>query len=68
MKKYFVQAITKYVLLFIQKIHHVDFICYGNPKGFSAISVTVGYTTAIIAKMILDGKLIQPCIFNLVSI
>lgn len=34
---------------------HVNFVIYGNPTGYSAMAATVGYPTAIAAKMVLEG-------------
>lgn len=34
----------------------VDLVVYGDNKGYSAMAKTVGYPTAIAAKMVLDGK------------
>ena len=34
---------------------NVDFIHYGNVEGPSAMAQTVGYTTAIAAKMVLES-------------
>lgn len=31
-------------------------VAYGDPNGYSAMAKTVGYTAAIAAKMILQGK------------
>ena len=36
--------------------HHVDFVVYGEPGGYSAMAKTVGYPTAIATKMVLEGK------------
>jgi alpha-aminoadipic semialdehyde synthase len=36
---------------------HVDFVVYGNPDKYSAMAATVGYPTAIAAKMVLDGEI-----------
>ena len=35
--------------------HHIDFVVYGDPGGYSAMAKTVGYPTAIATKMILEG-------------
>lgn len=37
-------------------MHHVDFVVYGTPNGHSAMASTVGYTAAIVTKMVLNGK------------
>ena len=34
---------------------HVSLVVYGEHNGFSAMAKTVGYPTAIAARMILDG-------------
>lgn len=34
----------------------IDLVVYGDNKGYSAMAKTVGYPTAIAAKMVLDGK------------
>lgn len=36
----------------------IDLVVYGDNKGYSAMAKTVGYPTAIAAKMVLDGKLL----------
>jgi alpha-aminoadipic semialdehyde synthase len=38
-----------------EETFHVDFVIYGNPNGYSAMAATVGYPTAIAAKMVLEG-------------
>jgi len=40
-----------------QEIQHLDFTVYGNPSGHSAMAMTVGYTAAIVAKMVLNGEI-----------
>ncbi|NXN26485.1 AASS protein, partial [Nycticryphes semicollaris] len=35
----------------------IDLVVYGDNKGYSAMAKTVGYPTAIAAKMVLDGEL-----------
>ncbi|KAM9633974.1 alpha-aminoadipic semialdehyde synthase, mitochondrial isoform 3-T4 [Morphnus guianensis] len=35
----------------------VDLVVYGDNKGYSAMAKTVGYPTAIAAKMVLDGEI-----------
>ncbi len=35
---------------------HISMVVYGDPNGFSAMAKTVGYPTAISARMILDGQ------------
>ncbi len=35
---------------------NIDFVVYGDPKGYSAMAATVGFPTGIATKMILDGK------------
>jgi alpha-aminoadipic semialdehyde synthase len=42
-----------------REIQHIDFAAYGNLGGFSAMAETVGYTTAIVTRMILDGEIQQ---------
>ena len=39
-----------------QETVHVNFVIYGNPTGYSAMAATVGYPTAIAAKMVLEGR------------
>jgi len=34
----------------------IDLVVYGDNNGYSAMAKTVGYPTAIAAKMVLDGK------------
>lgn len=34
----------------------IDLVVYGDSKGYSAMAKSVGYPTAIAAKMVLDGK------------
>ncbi|XP_035012716.2 alpha-aminoadipic semialdehyde synthase, mitochondrial isoform X2 [Hippoglossus stenolepis] len=36
---------------------HVSLVVYGDPNGFSAMAKTVGYPTAIAARMVLDGEI-----------
>ncbi|XP_066580132.1 alpha-aminoadipic semialdehyde synthase, mitochondrial [Amia ocellicauda] len=36
---------------------HITLVVYGDPNGFSAMAKTVGYPTAITAKMVLDGEI-----------
>ncbi|KAG2459880.1 alpha-aminoadipic semialdehyde synthase, mitochondrial [Polypterus senegalus] len=36
---------------------HTSLVVYGDPKGYSAMAKTVGYPTAILAKMVLDEEL-----------
>ncbi|XP_056000894.1 alpha-aminoadipic semialdehyde synthase, mitochondrial-like isoform X3 [Ostrea edulis] len=35
----------------------INFVCYGEEKGYSAMAKTVGLPTAIATKMILDGEI-----------
>ena len=35
--------------------HHIDLVVYGDPKRYSAMAATVGFTTGIAAKMVLAG-------------
>jgi alpha-aminoadipic semialdehyde synthase len=41
----------------IKETKHVDFIQYGDVNGFSAMAKTVGYPTAITAKMVLEKEI-----------
>lgn len=34
---------------------HIDFVVYGDPKGYSAMAATVGFPTGIAARMVLEG-------------
>ncbi|KAJ7426189.1 Alpha-aminoadipic semialdehyde synthase, mitochondrial [Willisornis vidua] len=36
----------------------IDLVVYGDNKGYSAMAKTVGYPTAIAAKMVLDGEIV----------
>ncbi|XP_060770752.1 alpha-aminoadipic semialdehyde synthase, mitochondrial [Neoarius graeffei] len=36
---------------------HINLVVYGDADGFSAMGKTVGYPTAIVARMVLDGDL-----------
>lgn len=38
---------------------HISLVVYGDAKGYSAMAKTVGYPTAIAAKMVLDGMYVQ---------
>ncbi len=38
------------------ELRNVDFIHYGDMNGLSAMAKTVGYPTAIAAKMVLNSK------------
>ena len=38
-----------------QETRHIDLTMYGDPHGFTAMARTVGWPTAIAAKMILNG-------------
>jgi hypothetical protein len=38
------------------EVRHVDFIHYGTSNGMSAMAQTVGYTTAIATKMVLESR------------
>uniref|UniRef100_A0A915I465 Saccharopine dehydrogenase-like C-terminal domain-containing protein n=1 Tax=Romanomermis culicivorax TaxID=13658 RepID=A0A915I465_ROMCU len=42
-----------------EEIHHVNLVKYGDANSYSAMASTVGYCTAIMAKMILDGAFIE---------
>ncbi|XP_052677314.1 alpha-aminoadipic semialdehyde synthase, mitochondrial-like [Crassostrea angulata] len=35
----------------------INFVCYGEENGYSAMAKTVGLTTAIATKMVLDGEI-----------
>ena len=37
--------------------NNIDFVVYGEPHGYSAMAVTVGYPTAIATQMVLDGEI-----------
>lgn len=37
------------------EMKHVDFVVYGDADKYSAMAATVGYPTAIAAKMVLEG-------------
>ncbi|XP_060100806.1 alpha-aminoadipic semialdehyde synthase, mitochondrial isoform X1 [Heteronotia binoei] len=36
---------------------HISLVVYGDAKGYSAMAKTVGYPTAIAARMVLDGEI-----------
>lgn len=36
---------------------HIDFVVYGDPKGYTAMAATVGFPTGIAAKMIIDAEI-----------
>ncbi|KAF7654966.1 hypothetical protein LDENG_00062300 [Lucifuga dentata] len=36
---------------------HVSLVVYGDPDGFSAMAKTVGFPTAIVARMLLNGEI-----------
>ena len=38
-----------------EEMIHVNFVIYGDPNKYSAMAATVGYPTAIAAKMVLEG-------------
>lgn len=38
-----------------EETRHVDFVIYGSPFQYSAMAATVGFPTAIAAKMVLEG-------------
>lgn len=40
-----------------EETRHVDFVIYGNPFEYSAMAATVGFPTAIAAKMVLEGEI-----------
>ncbi|KAK0398486.1 hypothetical protein QR680_002615 [Steinernema hermaphroditum] len=37
--------------------HRISMVAYGEPTGYSAMARTVGYTTAIVSKMVLNGEI-----------
>jgi len=39
-----------------RELHRVSLVAYGEPNGYSAMARTVGYTCAIVAHMVLEGK------------
>lgn len=39
---------------------HISMVVYGDPAGYSAMAKTVGYPSAIVARMLLDGECIPP--------
>ena len=41
-----------------QETRHIDFVYYGDPDKYSAMSATVGFTTGIATKMVLEGRCI----------
>ncbi|VDM39180.1 unnamed protein product [Toxocara canis] len=41
----------------MQERHRIQLVAYGQPNGFSAMASTVGYTTAIISHMLLNGEI-----------
>ena len=43
--------------MFLQHSHDIDLVAYGDPKGYSAMARTVGYTAAIAANMLLTGEI-----------
>lgn len=43
----------------------INFVCYGEENGYSAMAKTVGLPTAIATKMVLDGKL--SCCWQLIA-
>lgn len=42
-----------------EETRHIDFVVYGDPKGYTAMAATVGFPTGIAAKMIIDGWHVQ---------
>lgn len=40
-----------------EETRHVDFVIYGTPFQYSAMAATVGFPTAIAAKMVLEGEI-----------
>uniref|UniRef100_A0A914Z7W2 Saccharopine dehydrogenase (NAD(+), L-glutamate-forming) n=1 Tax=Panagrolaimus superbus TaxID=310955 RepID=A0A914Z7W2_9BILA len=41
----------------IKEKHRISLVAYGEPNGFSAMARTVGYTTAIVSHMVLNGEI-----------
>ncbi|CAD5225372.1 unnamed protein product [Bursaphelenchus xylophilus] len=37
--------------------HRISLVAYGDPHGYSAMARTVGYTTAIVSHMLLNGEI-----------
>ena len=35
----------------------INFVCFGEPNGYTAMAKTVAYPAAIAAKMVLDGEI-----------
>ncbi|KAJ1350331.1 hypothetical protein KIN20_006098 [Parelaphostrongylus tenuis] len=50
-----------------KECHRISLVAYGDPKGFSAMSRTVGYTCAIVSNMILQGEIQRHGILRPVS-
>ena len=42
-----------------EETRHVNFVIYGTPNKYSAMAATVGFPTAIAAKMVLEGSYIS---------
>ncbi|TMS38063.1 hypothetical protein L596_004871 [Steinernema carpocapsae] len=40
-----------------QEKHRISMVAYGDPSGHSAMARTVGFTTAIVSKMVLNGEI-----------
>uniref|UniRef100_A0A8R1UD23 Saccharopine dehydrogenase (NAD(+), L-glutamate-forming) n=1 Tax=Pristionchus pacificus TaxID=54126 RepID=A0A8R1UD23_PRIPA len=40
-----------------QEKHRISLVQYGDPRGFSAMSKTVGYTCAIVSQMVLNDEI-----------
>ncbi|VDK22016.1 unnamed protein product [Anisakis simplex] len=41
----------------VQERHRIQLVAYGDRNGFTAMSRTVGYTTAIVSHMLLNGEI-----------
>lgn len=41
------------------EMNHISLVVYGDTNGYSAMAKTVGFPTAIAAKMVLDGEITQ---------
>jgi len=40
-----------------EELRGINFVCYGETNGYSAMAKTVGYPAAIATKMVLDGEI-----------
>ena len=50
-----------------KEMRHVNFTAYGEPGGYSAMAATVGYTTGIATRMILNGTYLL-CLYNYILV